>query len=80
MKGPARSLVEIVAWGCALLGAIQLPGGLLDSVIHGEIRSGLILAIALLGGAVLFLRRLPDRGWPRRERRRAAGDLCSLPR
>ena len=66
MKRSTRSLVETVAWGCALLGAVQLPGGVLDSVIRGEVRFAAVLAVALLAGAALLLRRSPERGWPRR--------------
>jgi hypothetical protein len=60
-----RSVVEIFAWGCALLATIQLPGALLDGVIRRDIGLPLILVGVLSAAAALLLRLVSRRTWPR---------------
>lgn len=75
MNATFRSVVEILAWGCALLAAIQLPGAVLDGVIRRAIGLPLISVGVLIAVAALLLRpfsrRTRPRGW------RLAGALAA---
>jgi hypothetical protein len=72
VKSTGRSILEVCAWGCGLLAAIQLPGAILDSVIRGHVAEPLITAVVLMSVAGAILGRRRDYGWPRAGRALAA--------